>query len=210
MHWEIRKISRVFSKIGSGTTPKSDNKEYYSEQGINWLQTGDLNDAYITITSKKITPKALSEHSLKLYPKNSLVMAMYGATIGKLGLLQIETTTNQACCVMSGGSIHYCRYGFSALLAARTHILTLSYGGGQPNISQDTIKNIKLPTPPLIEQHTIADYLDRKTAEIDSTIGKYKMQIEKIKEYRQALITEVVTGKIDVRNIEIPQKKSNI
>lgn len=88
-HWEVRKISRIFSKIGSGTTPKSGNEDYYAENGENWLQTGDLNDSYINDTSKKITIKALEDHSLRFYPEGSIVMAMYGATIGKLGLLNI-------------------------------------------------------------------------------------------------------------------------
>lgn len=208
-HWEVRKISRIFSKIGSGTTPKSGNEDYYAENGENWLQTGDLNDSYINDTSKKITIKALDDHSLRFYPEGSIVMAMYGATIGKLGLLNIKTTTNQACCVMAGNKVYHSKYGFNTLLAARTHILTLAYGGGQPNISQDTIKTIKLPVPTIDEQQQIADYLDKKTAEIDSAIDKFKVQIDKLKEYRQALITEVVTGKIDVRGIEIPTPKSN-
>ena len=208
-HWEVRKISRIFSKIGSGTTPKSGNEDYYAENGENWLQTGDLNDSYINDTSKKITIKALDDHSLRFYPEGSIVMAMYGATIGKLGLLNIKTTTNQACCVMAGNKVYHSKYGFNTLLAARTHILTLAYGGGQPNISQDTIKTIQLPVPTIDEQQQIADYLDKKTAEIDSAIDKFKVQIDKLKEYRQALITEVVTGKIDVRGIEIPTPKSN-
>lgn len=208
-HWEVRKISRIFSKIGSGTTPKSGNEDYYAENGENWLQTGDLNDSYINYTSKKITIKALDDHSLRFYPEGSIVMAMYGATIGKLGLLNIKTTTNQACCVMTGNKVCHSKYGFNTLLAARTHILTLAYGGGQPNISQDTIKTIKLPVPTIDEQQQIAEYLDKKTAEIDSTIDKFKVQIDKLKEYRQALIIEVVTGKIDVRGIEIPTPKSN-
>ena len=124
-HWEVRKISRIFSKIGSGTTPKSGNEDYYAENGENWLQTGDLNDSYINDTSKKITIKALDDHSLRFYPEGSIVMAMYGATIGKLGLLNIKTTTNQACCVMAGNKVYHSKYGFNTLLAARTHILTL-------------------------------------------------------------------------------------
>ena len=99
-HWEVKKVSWLFS-IGSGTTPSTSRKEYYAEEGTNWLQTGDLNDGHITETSKKITDLALKECGLTIYPINSLVVAMYGATIGKVGLLVIETTTNQACCVLS-------------------------------------------------------------------------------------------------------------
>ena len=100
-HWEALKVSRVYGIIGSGTTPKTDSKDYYAEQGEYWLQTGDLNDGRIKDTSKKITIKALTDLRLKKYSIDSLVIAMYGATIGKVGLLDIETTTNQACCVLS-------------------------------------------------------------------------------------------------------------
>lgn len=76
-------------------------------------------------------------------------------------------------------------------------------------LTTGTLNNMELLIPPATEQQQIADYLDKKTAEIDSTIAKFKVQIDKLKEYRQALITEVVTGKIDVRGIEIPTPKSN-
>lgn len=117
-HWEVRKISRIFSKIGSGTTPKSGNEDYYAENGENWLQTGDLNDSYINDTSKKITIKALEDHSLRFYPEGSIVMAMYGATIGKLGLLNIKTTTNQACCVMAGNKVYHSKRGWKRFRSA--------------------------------------------------------------------------------------------
>lgn len=100
-HWETIKLSRVYSYIGSGTTPLSSQEDYYSEEGYNWLQTGDLNNGLITQTSKKITKKAIDECRMKFYPKHSVVIAMYGATIGKVGLLDLESTTNQACCVIS-------------------------------------------------------------------------------------------------------------
>lgn len=105
-HWEIRKTSQIFYGIGSGTTPTSGSKKYYCEEGHNWLQTGDLNDGIITQTSKKITDEALKDYSsLRVYPEGSIVIAMYGATIGKLGKLNINTTTNQACCVLPASSI---------------------------------------------------------------------------------------------------------
>ena len=196
-HWEVRKISRIFSKIGSGTTPKSGNEDYYAENGENWLQTGDLNDSYINDTSKKITIKALEDHSLRFYPEGSIVMAMYGATIGKLGLLNIKTTTNQACCVMAGNKVYHSKYGFNTLLAARTHILTLAYGGGQPNISQDKIREQAYICPSLEEQQQIADFLDSKTASIDSAIQAQKAIIEKLKEYKQAVITNSIEKYVD-------------
>lgn len=87
--WALWKTSHLFTGIGSGTTPKSSDSSYYDDEGHYWLQTGDLNDGHITDTSKKVTDKAVSEKNLRFYPVNSLVIAMYGATIGKLGILDI-------------------------------------------------------------------------------------------------------------------------
>ena len=200
-HWEVKKIHYLFTKISSGTTPKSDDESYYDEGHINWLNTGDLNDSIITETSKKITQKAFDDHStLKIYPKGSIVMAMYGATIGKLGILDIETTTNQACGVMSDIKGANTLYVFNCLLSGQAAIINLSYGGGQPNISQDTIKGFKIPVPPLTEQKEIVKFINKETSIINDKINLAKQEIELLKEYRAALIFEAVTGKIDVTN----------
>ena len=139
-HWDKKKITYCFQKIGSGTTPTSGQNEYYENGEFNWLQTGDLNDGEILVTSKKITKLALKDYTtLRFYPIDSIVIAMYGATIGKLGILKIESTTNQACCVLSnpqGVDVRFIYYWF---ISNKKDIISLSYGGGQPNINQDII-----------------------------------------------------------------------
>lgn len=198
-HWEVKKLSWCFGIIGSGTTPKAGKEEYYYDGEFNWLLTGDLTDGEVWETSKKITQKALDDHtSLKKYPGNSIVMAMYGATIGKLGILKISTTVNQACCVM-GASIYFeYAYVFYLLLAARKEIINMSYGGGQPNISQEVIKSFRVQVPPLKEQQTIVRHIQSECTHIDAKISKTQKLIELLTEYRTALISEVVTGKIKV------------
>lgn len=197
-HWEVKKITHIFPNIGSGTTPNSSDPNFY-EGNINWLQTGDLTDGYIYKTSKTITHKALKTYStLKIYPKNSLVIAMYGATIGKVGLLQIETTTNQACCVLSAALNIEMKFIFYLFQGIKESLVAMSYGGGQPNISQEKIKSLKLPFPNMSEQQRIADYLDTQTAKIDQAITLKTAHIEKLKEYKSVLINDVVTGKVRV------------
>lgn len=197
-HWDVKKITHIFPNIGSGTTPNSSDPSFY-EGNINWLQTGDLTDGYIYKTSKTITHKALQAYStLKIYPKNSLVIAMYGATIGKVGLLQIETTTNQACCVLSSALNIEMKYIFYLFQGIKESLVAMSYGGGQPNISQEKIKSLKLPFPNASEQEQIADYLDKQTAKIDQVIALKTAHIEKLKEYKSVLINDVVTGKVQV------------
>lgn len=195
-HWNIRKTAQLFHGIGSGTTPTSGNPKYYSEVGVNWLQTGDLNDGIINSTSKKITEDAIKEFSsLKEYPKGSIVIAMYGATIGKLGRLNIATTTNQACCVLPCSTEVDQTFAFYTYYAGKRALINSAYGGGQPNISQDTIKSFKIALPPLTEQQAIADYLDKKCSEIDSLKAKLTKKRETLKELRHSIISEVVTGK---------------
>lgn len=195
--WEVRKITTLLDNIGSGTTPPN-NTDFYENGIIPWLNTGDLTDNYVDLIENKITEYAVNQYSaLKIFPKDSVVIAMYGATIGKLGILRESASTNQACCVMQCNDNLYFKFLFYSLYGYREYILTLSYGSGQPNISQKIIKDLRLPTPPLKTQQIIADYLDEKCGEIDATIAKQKESIEKLKAYKQSLISETVIKGLD-------------
>ncbi len=206
-HWEVMKIAHLYNFIGSGTTPATGVKEYYDEGGINWLQTGDLSDGAIYGTSKHISLLAKKELNLKLYPEGSLVVAMYGATVGKLGLLNVPTTVNQACCVLVNSKRLYNKFSFYSFLAAKKSLIVLSTGGGQPNISQDIIRNHHTIVPPIDEQVAIADYLDRKCESIDKAIATQERRIELLTELKQSIITEAVTRGL---NPDAPLKDSGI
>lgn len=197
--WKCTKLGWLYPNMGSGTTPDTNNLNYYSENGYNWLQTGDLNDGVITETSKHITDLAVNERGMKIYPSGSVVVAMYGATIGKVGLLSIDTTTNQACCVLPIMENIYNRYTFYVMLSSKMSLISKSVGGGQPNISQTIIKEHKIPVPPLHEQQAIASYLDSKTIKIDSVIKSLEAQRNDLNALKQSIISEAVTGKIDLR-----------
>lgn len=196
-HWEVMKTSLIYNNIGSGTTPSSSNPSFYTEDsdGFFWLQTGDLNDGMISNTSKKVTKLAVNECKLKFYPVNSVVIAMYGATIGKVGLLKIETATNQACCVLPKSKKMNELFSFYLYQAAKQPMILEAMGGGQPNISQDIIKKLKIPVPPLSEQHQIVDHIEKQTACLDKSIAKAEHRIELLQELKQSIITEIVTGK---------------
>ena len=199
-HWDCKKLGWLFTNMGSGTTPPSSNYDYYTDKGISWLQTGDLNNGLISKTAKNITQKAKEDKGLTIYPKGSVVIAMYGATIGKVGILDIETTTNQACCVLP-----YCekidsKFIFYIMQASKFSLVSKSAGGGQPNISQSIIRNHKITLPPtLSEQEAISAFLDRKTAKIDEAIKALETQRDDLALLKQSLISEAVTGKVDVR-----------
>ena len=197
-HWQIWKLAHAFPKLGSGTTPDTGQASFY-DGGIAWLQTGDLNDGAATTTAKTVSKLAVRHYpTLKVYPPNSVVMAMYGATIGKLGILQIAAATNQACCVLPKSQIVTPEFAFFCLLAMRPYILSEAYGGGQPNISQNTVKNFRLPVPSVGEQREITTFLDCESERIDKALRIKLAQITAIKEYKATLINAAVTGKIKV------------
>lgn len=198
-NWEFRKISHSFLKIGSGTTPRSGNLEYHNYGTEPWVNTGDLNDERLSVVKNLITIKARRENpTLKKYPKETLLIAMYGATIGKVAILDIEACTNQACCALVSHKHFLQEYIFYWFKGNRNKIISLSYGGGQPNISQDVIKALRVPKPAIEEQNQIVKYIKGFDSKINYAISKAKSEIEKTKEYQESLITQIVTGQLKV------------
>lgn len=193
-HWSKNKIIRLFSIIGSGTTPKSSKEDNYNGS-VNWIQSGDINGGDIEICKNTISYTAFKEYpALKIYQAPFIIVAMYGASVGNISISQIDGCVNQACCVMNETKQNF-KYLFYAMNSVKKYLIYRAEGGGQPNISQDKIKNTWLPIPPLSEQQSIADYLDQRCSEIDELISIKQQKIEKLKEYRKSLIFECVTGK---------------
>jgi type I restriction enzyme, S subunit len=200
--WSLRKISHSFNTIGSGTTPLTSNSAYYTNGTIPWINTGDLNNDYLLDVNKTVSTFAVEDNSaLKIYPKYSLVIAMYGATIGKIGITTFDACANQACCILAGSDYFTLRYIYYWFIANKKYIIDLGYGGGQPNISQEIIKSLRIPCPLIEEQEQIVEYLDKKIAATNEAVQIIKDEIELLKEYKETLIYEVITGKIDLRNI---------
>ena len=195
--WKKNKILRIFSTIGSGTTPKStDNNNF--DGNINWLQSGDINGNILKECKNRISFKVLSKYpALKLYHAPFIIIAMYGASIGNLSISIIDGCVNQACCVFSHTSQNF-QYMFYCLKTVQPYLIRKAVGGGQPNVSQEILKSLWVPLPPLDEQKEIANYLDAKCAEIDKLIAKKEQLIKELESYKKSLIYEVVTGKREV------------
>ena len=178
----------------SGATPSRMQKEYY-EGTIPWLKTGDLNDGLITEIPEKITEKALEETSVRLNPSGSVLIAMYGATIGKVGILTYPATTNQACCACIDYKINQ-MFLFYYLLANRETFVSIGGGGAQPNISKEKIVSFPLPLPPLAEQHRIVAEIERWFTLVD-TIEQGKENLgTSIKQAKSKVLDLAIHGKL--------------
>ncbi len=196
-HWEKNKVCRMFKLIGSGTTPSSSDNEAFGGN-INWIQSGDINGGDLIESKNKISENTLVKYSaLTLYNAPFIIVAMYGASVGNISISRIDGCVNQACCVLSDSAIDF-NYAFYTIKAAQKYLIYKAVGGGQPNISQFTLKQLWLPEPPISEQRAIASFLDTKCSEIDALIALKQAKIEELKEYKKSVIYEYVTGKKEV------------
>ena len=184
----------------AGTTPSRSKSEYYINGKIPWVKTGDLTDSILKSVTENITQLALEETSLKIKPVGSVLIAMYGATIGKVSILGIEATTNQACCACVTYKNIYNKYIFYYLISQRDNLKKMGAGGAQPNISREKIIKTIMPLPPLAEQKRIVEKLDNVLANIDELkVNEEKLSIlqknfpDKLK---KSILQSAIQGKL--------------
>ncbi|MDQ0658578.1 restriction endonuclease subunit S [Paenibacillus sp. W2I17] len=174
----IKKIEEI-AESTSGGTPKRGINEYYGGN-IPWIKSGELNDSYITSCEEYLTEAGLKNSSAKLYPKGTLVLALYGATVGKVGVLDFEAASNQAVCAIYPNDEIDKDYMFWFFKQKRQEFIESSFGGAQPNISQRVVKETDIPVPSLEMQKEVVTFLNQ--CEFEGVIGKEFLNNELLKQ----------------------------
>jgi len=199
--WKVKKLKHAVKELVGGGTPDTGNDQNWTddETGIPWVNIADMTNAFhIKETEKRATTLGLAEKNLRILPLSTLLYSMY-ASLGKVAILDIEAVTNQAILgVVEAKQKAISNFIKWWLISIESHLSLFSTSSTQNNLNEFKVKNMPLFLPSLFQQKTIADFLDRETAKIDEMMKKVGTQIEKLQEYRQALISNVVTGKVMV------------
>jgi type I restriction enzyme, S subunit len=197
--WTLPRLAYMY-RTGSGSTPPSDDPSYYDGE-IPWVNTGDIQDGRVSVIKRSLTQKALSNFpTLVQYDPGSLVIAMYGqgATKGRVGLLDVAASVNQACCVLQADQ-DLTEWAFHWFRAHKQFIIQLAMGSGQPNLSQEIIRALRIPIPPTREErHQILLQIASAEDAASRARTATARQAELLAEYKQSLVTAAVTGELDV------------
>lgn len=193
-NWHWTTLENV-AKWGAGGTPSRKIPEYYRGT-ISWIKTGELNDGYIFQSEEHITAEAVKNSSAKIFPKNSVVIAMYGATIGKVGILGIESSMNQACaCAVCEKNIYF-KFLFHYLISQKENFVGKAKGGAQPNISQEIIKKFLIPLPPIGEQKKIVERIESLFSKLDAVKSIVQKILDGYELRRSAILHKAFTGEL--------------
>ncbi|WES99721.1 restriction endonuclease subunit S [Chryseobacterium arthrosphaerae] len=192
--WVNIKISD-FASTSSGGTPKTNVKEYW-DGNIPWINSGMLKDNVIKDYSKLITERGLKESSAKLFPNKTVVIALTGATTGKVGILDIETSTNQSVTGIFPNVLYESKYLFYYLISIRNKILENALGTAQPHINKAIVDNTIIPFPPLSEQKRIVAKLDVLFAQHEAMKKALERIPKLLEDFRQQVLTHAVTGNL--------------
>jgi type I restriction enzyme S subunit len=202
-HWEVFAVKRLAKRIQTGTTPPTAEADYYEYGGVPWYGPGSFaDDLPLQAPAKHLTEKAVQDGVATVFESNTVAIVTIGATIGKVALLERAGSFNQQ---ITGVTLKEqyvdAKYGAYQLKRLEPVIHGIAPNTTLPIFDQEEVGHLPFVVPPHMEQRAIAAFLDRETAKIDALIAKVREVIERLKEYRTALISAAVTGKIDVREL---------
>jgi len=188
--WEIKRLGDVCD-TGAGGTPLKAHKDFYQGGTIPWLMSGEVGQGEVFQAKNFITEKGLKNSSAKLFPINTVLVAMYGATAGQVGILKFEACTNQAVCGILPNEQTIPEYLFYYFLSIKEELVAQAIGGAQPNISQIKIRNTNIPLPPLSEQQRIVAILDKAFAAIVKAKANAEQNLKNAKELFKSYLQSI-------------------
>jgi restriction endonuclease S subunit len=198
--WKSVKIGDI-CQTASGGTPNKSYADYYKGGTIPWLMSGEVAQGEIFSAKNFITQKGLANSAAKLFPENSVLIAMYGATAGQVGILRFKAASNQAVCAVLPSKNVLTEFMFYAVLSKQAELISQATGNAQPNISQIKIKNTEIPLPPLPEQRRIVAILDEAFAGLDAMRANAEKNLQNAHDlfdsYLNAIFTEKGEGWVE-------------
>jgi type I restriction enzyme S subunit len=192
--WPTSPLGDV-AKTSSGGTPSRRRPEYYGGP-IPWVKSGELRDGRVTRTEESITQLGLTNSSAKLVKPGTLLVALYGATVGKLAVLDIEAATNQAVCAIEPDSSLLMPYLRLVLRHKRPEIIRSGQGGAQPNISQAILRKLRVPIPPKDRQEIIVSHIETRLSIVDTIAASLQNQLSRAGRTRQSILQRAFTGRL--------------
>ena len=197
--WEIKPMKEIVS-IKTGHTPPSAHREFF-DGSFPWFTPGDINETVLVHSTRTVSDLAIKEGQVPVYSEGSVLLIIIGGTAGKAGFSLVQCSSNQQITALMP-KFCYPKWLFYAVMNERTRFYDLAQFTTMPILNNEYLAGYKMVVPTFNEQEAIVNYLDQKTAQIDSLIDKKKQLIEKLQEYRKSLISECVTGKIKVPGVE--------
>ncbi|MEY3964868.1 MAG: hypothetical protein RL263_36 [Bacteroidota bacterium] len=199
-HWEVKRLRNIVDSVKTGSTPPTDEIQFFSPQEINWYGPGDFENLFLGEAKRKISRLAIDQNKCRLFPSNSLLLIGIGATVGKVGLTTEPCSSNQQINAITLKKVYNPEYYLYYLSTIKEIIAAEASSSTLPIFNQTQTKNIIVSVPPIDEQNHIVRFIKNQTERIQAINSKTQQEIELLKEYKTTLISEVVTGKVDVRD----------
>ncbi|KVV16413.1 restriction endonuclease subunit S [Flavobacterium sp. TAB 87] len=192
-HWEVKRLKHIVETVKTGSTPPSEEIQYFEPKEINWFGPGDFDNLILEDSKRKISQLAINENKCKLFPAHSILLIGIGATVGKIGIVSEACSSNQQINAIILKNEYIPKFYMYFLSTIKDIIVMEASSATLPIFNQTQTNNLLLTIPSLDEQTTIANYLDQKTTQIDQLINKKKRFIELLQEERTAVINQAVT-----------------
>jgi len=193
-HWHWKTIGEV-ARTQSGGTPDRHRSDYFGGN-VRWVKSGELRDGFVASTEETLSQEGVAESSAKLFPAGTLCIALYGATVGKVGILTTDAATNQAVCGIRVPDHVDTRFLFHYLIYVRPSLIQRRKGGAQGNISNSLVRKTDFPCPPLDEQQRIVAKIEELFSDLDAGVAALERVQANLQRYRASVLKAAVEGRL--------------